>query len=728
MAAGKTVEVLILGNASSAIHEVERLAGASATATKTAGDKFAAFGKTVALVTGAAGLAVAGFSLKMADDFEKSHARLENAIVNIKSSMAAWQPGIDAVQSKLEKWGFTNADVQNSLSRLVPVTKSQTEALNLQSLAADVARARHLDLESATALLVKVQTGHVALLGRLGINTKDLTGKTIDQATAIQRLTDMYGGAAQRNAETFGGKMEVLKAQASDLGVKIGQFLIPILEKLMSAVSDTIDWFKKHQDIAVALGVTIGTVLVLAIAAWIKQMVIATAMNIVHFFTQWGVAAAATSVTVDAQTGSVAALTAALEANTVALGGQTAAELAAAGGADAATASAGALELASVGAGVGAVGLGAALLGVGAAVVTAAGGWFLYNKLTATDSAGAKAHIDEINALKTAVAGLSTQLLTGGGTANWFVSSFLKLPGEKALPKALMDLGVTIQDVNNAAAFGPATFMKWFLSLENGLKPGTKDMIALQNAADDLYSSFTKAAQGATNVALFLGQTDTALQGLDAQIQTIDMTGYTDGVKGAAGQLNTFGSQARAAAKEVANQTGNQSAGILIMLSYEQRLIAQANAFGITGQKAKDLADKILGIPTDRQVRITADTAAAEAAIGRFVYGVDVALNNIHWSIPQPGNAPLGTPTVKGSIGGFHLAEGGFVPGPIGVPVVGTAHGGELVLNQRQQSAMFGGGTTIIVNVGGSVVAERRLVDAVAEGLRRKTRVSGNQF
>lgn len=37
-------------------------------------------------------------------------------------------------------------------------------------------------------------TNHVALLERLGIDTKDLNGKTISQEEALKRLTAEYGG------------------------------------------------------------------------------------------------------------------------------------------------------------------------------------------------------------------------------------------------------------------------------------------------------------------------------------------------------------------------------------------------------------------------------------------------------------------------------------------------------------------------------------------------------
>jgi len=39
------------------------------------------------------------------------------------------------------------------------------------------------------------------------------------------------------------------------------------------------------------------------------------------------------------------------------------------------------------------------------------------------------------------------------------------------------------------------------------------------------------------------------------------------------------------------------------------------------------------------------------------------------------------------------FADGGYVPGPVGVPRLAMVHGGELVMNPGQQAAAFSGGS-----------------------------------
>jgi len=181
-----------------------------------------------------AAVAIGGASLEMADKFEASHARLTTAIANTGGSWDVYKGRVDDVDRQLENLGFTNADTESALAKLVGATHDTGKAIGLMGLAADVARGRNVDLGTATDYLVKAETGHVGSLGRLGVNLKDNTGKTVDAATALQRLSDLYKGDAAHYAETFSGKLAVLKAKGEDLGKAIGLDLIPVIETMAS--------------------------------------------------------------------------------------------------------------------------------------------------------------------------------------------------------------------------------------------------------------------------------------------------------------------------------------------------------------------------------------------------------------------------------------------------------------------------------------------------------------
>lgn len=289
--AAEDLTVLIRGRASGLISSFRKVADeAGVTASKTE-RSFAQAGKAVALagaaIVGVAGV-IAAASVKAATTFESSQARMTTAITNTGGSFKAFAPQIDVANKMMEKFGFTNSQTEDSIASLTAATHSTEKALALQSLAADIARGRNIDLSTATALLTKVVTGHVALLGRLGINTKDASGATISQTEAIQRLSQMYGGQASASAATFGGKVATLKAELTDLAVKVGEAIIPIIERFASFVTGTIvpalqsfgGWIQKNQGFVVGFAAVLGGAALTALTVWVAELVVAAAAEV----------------------------------------------------------------------------------------------------------------------------------------------------------------------------------------------------------------------------------------------------------------------------------------------------------------------------------------------------------------------------------------------------------------------------------------------------------------
>lgn len=218
---------------------------------KTAGNaeglaaKVSSFGAAEVVALGV--VAVAG--VHMAMEQEEAHARLENAIGAVHEKYGALSEQVEDTDSRMRKLGFTDMDTEGSTAKLTLATKDAHEALNLEGLAADISRGRKMALSSATDLLVKVETGHVGLLGRLGIATKDATGHTISQEEAIRRLTEMYGGSAQRYAHTFAGELRVIAAEGERIGVVVGEAVIPVITGLGHAVTSGISGFESLNEV-----------------------------------------------------------------------------------------------------------------------------------------------------------------------------------------------------------------------------------------------------------------------------------------------------------------------------------------------------------------------------------------------------------------------------------------------------------------------------------------------
>ena len=302
-------------------------------------DKLASFGKAALFGLGAAAVGVGVLGVEMADTFEASHAKLEQALKNAGSSFDAYSAQIGAAQKQMEQYGFTNAQTQEALANLTTALKDPKKALDDISIAADLAKYKHIDLADAATAVAKAEEGNLKALKQMGIDlpiaaggalklqqahdalskatdaasaylkahsdavdttskshaayeallgkVQDAQKKVNDEASAgteiMKGLSDAIGGQAAAQAETFSGKMQALKATSEDVVKNIGMALIPILEKLMEAIKGVVDWFTQHKAIAEAVGIVIGTVLVAAIGAYLVSLGQAAVESTINF-------------------------------------------------------------------------------------------------------------------------------------------------------------------------------------------------------------------------------------------------------------------------------------------------------------------------------------------------------------------------------------------------------------------------------------------------------------
>ena len=342
-------------------------------------DKLASFGKAALFGLGAAAVSVGTLSLHMADEFEQSHAKLQQALKNTGTSFEQFATPIADAQKKMEQYGYTNAQTQEALANLTTALKDPTKALDSLSLAADLAKYKHIDLAEASIAVAKAQEGNLKPLKQIGIdlpvaaagalkleqantalskatdnasaylaihsdavNTaskyhdayEKLLGKVSDAQTKVNDessagtkimagLSAAIGGQAAASADTFAGKMLAVKAQSEDLAKNIGLVLIPWLEKLMSAIEGVVTWFGKHKAIAEAIGIVIGTVLVTAIGAYMIKLAAAaieSAINFAQIIAGWvatGAAAVAAGVEMAIASGGITLAIAAIIAAVV---------------------------------------------------------------------------------------------------------------------------------------------------------------------------------------------------------------------------------------------------------------------------------------------------------------------------------------------------------------------------------------------------------------------------
>ena len=211
------------------------------------------------------------FAIDMADKFELSRSRLETVTKNLGGNFDAVSGKIQALDDRLAAFGFTNADVEGSVASLETATKSVSKAIQDTALAADIARGRNISLEAANLILMRVETGHVSMLSRLGIAVKDSTGHMLTQKQALEELARTYGGSASHFADSFAGKQQALRAELGNSAAEIGVALLPAAVDLahvlqvdiLPAIEGTAKWFDRNRKILEPL---VGTVIKLTLA------------------------------------------------------------------------------------------------------------------------------------------------------------------------------------------------------------------------------------------------------------------------------------------------------------------------------------------------------------------------------------------------------------------------------------------------------------------------------
>jgi len=125
--------------------------------------------------------------------------------------------------------GITDDEMRPALAKLVAATKDVGKAQGLMGLAMDVSAGTGKDLGTVTAALAKAQNGSVGGLAKLGIATKDASGKTKSFAQIQKDLAKTFAGQSATAADSTAGKYKRFQLVMDELGETIGGGVLPVL-------------------------------------------------------------------------------------------------------------------------------------------------------------------------------------------------------------------------------------------------------------------------------------------------------------------------------------------------------------------------------------------------------------------------------------------------------------------------------------------------------------------
>jgi hypothetical protein len=226
--------------------------------------KMGEFSKKAGLAFAAAGAAAAAYAIKIGVDGVKAAIEDEAAQVKLanalKSATGATQAQIAATEDQILKMslatGVSDSKLRPALQRIALSTGDLSKAQDLLSVALDVSTSTGKPLEAVANAIGKAYDGNTAALGKLGIGLSSAELKTMTFTDVQKKLTDLFGGAAAANAETYQGRLDRLKVTFDEAKETIGFKLLPIIDKLVQFVVNEVvpalgkfaDFFKPITD------------------------------------------------------------------------------------------------------------------------------------------------------------------------------------------------------------------------------------------------------------------------------------------------------------------------------------------------------------------------------------------------------------------------------------------------------------------------------------------------
>lgn len=208
-------------------------------------NKMLDFGKKAGLAFAAAAAAAGAYAIKIGIDGVKAAIEDDAAQSKLRQTLeattGATNEQIKSVEDQILKMslatGVSDDKLRPALSRLALSTGDITKAQDLLSIALDVSTATGKPLEAVSNAIGKAYDGNATALGKLGIGLSATELKTMSFTEQQKVLTDLFGGAAAANAETYQGKIAKLKVGFDEAKESIGTALLPIITKLIDYVN-----------------------------------------------------------------------------------------------------------------------------------------------------------------------------------------------------------------------------------------------------------------------------------------------------------------------------------------------------------------------------------------------------------------------------------------------------------------------------------------------------------
>lgn len=246
MSVSGEVVVAIRGvdEASSAMDKVRASLGVFSGVIGDLGGGFTSLGNVIsgfagAGVMGAASAAV-GEVVKGLQDCFKSATQSEEVwnrlAATVERSGVSWESArtsIESFASSAEKMTrFSDEQIAAAMKTLIDHGMSVEQAMKAMTQTMDLAAAKQVSLGEAANAVGKAFIGMERPLRSMGVVLDESVPKGKEFATAMEMISQKFGGAAQADVESYAGKQQMVANAFDNLKERIGSALIPVMNSL----------------------------------------------------------------------------------------------------------------------------------------------------------------------------------------------------------------------------------------------------------------------------------------------------------------------------------------------------------------------------------------------------------------------------------------------------------------------------------------------------------------
>lgn len=239
MAAGPTIAAKFIADTSQMQGDVDK-------ATAGMGNSIGSFAKKAA-VAFAAAFAVgeivdfAKESVKAAMEDAEAQEKLAQTLRNVtgatQDQIAASEEFIGTLSKQT---AIADDDLRPAYDQLIRGFKDADKAQQALALATDVSAGTGQDLATVTKAMMKAAMGSTGALGKMGIATKDASGKALTLDEIMASMSETFSGQAAVAANTTAGKMRNASIQFGEFQETIGGLLLPVLGSFAGILTETV--------------------------------------------------------------------------------------------------------------------------------------------------------------------------------------------------------------------------------------------------------------------------------------------------------------------------------------------------------------------------------------------------------------------------------------------------------------------------------------------------------